>query len=95
MAGAIVKKIWPKFFNDIIKRQKRFEIRKDEDKVKVGDVLILKEWDPETKEYTGRELTCRVEYVFRGDKYKEDFGLKPGYCIIGFWVLPFTQGGKK
>ena len=90
----VKKKIWPQFFNDIVKRRKRFEIRKDEDKIKVGDLLVLQEWDPKTEEYTGREIDCKVEYVFRSDKYNEDFGLKPGYCVIGFWPLPFQKGVK-
>ena len=83
----IHKKIWPKFFRDVIYRNKRFEIRKDEDDIKPGDTLILTEWDPSRKKYTGLKLVCRVRYVFRSDDYEEDFGLKPGYCIIGFIML--------
>ncbi len=30
-----------------------------------GDILLLKEWDPKTKAYTGRELERKVGYVGR------------------------------
>ena len=78
------KKIWPKFFEDVLLRNKRFEIRKDEDDIQVGDILNLREWNPEKKEYTGREAACTVTYVFRADEYEQDWGLKPGIVIIGF-----------
>lgn len=83
----IHKKIWPSFFNDILYRNKRFEIRKDEDNIQRGDALILEEWDPSKEEYTGLKLVCRVRYVFRSDNYGQDFGLKPGYCVIGFALM--------
>ena len=78
------KKIWPQFFNDVLHHGKRFEIRKDEDDIQPGDILNLQEWDPAKEEYTGRQAACTVTYVFRADNYEQDFGLKPGICIIGF-----------
>ncbi len=35
-----------------------------------GDALLLKEWNPKTKEYTGRQVKKQVSYVakFRVDK---------------------------
>ena len=78
----IQKKILPNFFNDIIFNNKRFEIRKDEDEIQAGDVLILREWTGEN--YTGRVIGTNVLYVFRSDLYEQDYGLAPGYCIIGF-----------
>lgn len=83
----IQKKIQPRFFEDVLYHNKRFEIRKDEDGIVPYDTLILAEWDSETEEYTGRSLLCDVLYVFRADNYEHDFGLKPGYCVIGFMVV--------
>lgn len=80
----IEKKIWPEFFNDVLFNNKRFEIRKDEDDIQIGDFMVLKEWDPKAQEYTGRQMGCTVLYVFRADNNEQDFGLKPGYCVIGF-----------
>lgn len=78
----ISKKILPNFFNDILFNGKRFEIRKDEDDIQRGDIMCLKEWTGEA--YTGREINVAVQYVFRADNYEKDYGLKPGYCVIGF-----------
>ena len=42
--------------------------------VKEGDTLVLEEWDPKTKEYTGRKMEKEVGYVL---KFKlDDFGQK-------------------
>ena len=39
----IRKKILPQYFKDVCSEDKRFELRKDEDDVQVGDELILEE----------------------------------------------------
>lgn len=59
----IVKKIWPEYFQKILDGEKTFELRLNDFEIDQGDILILKEWDPETKEYTGREVAKRVGYV--------------------------------
>lgn len=81
----IQKKILPEFFKPLFEGYKNFEIRKDEDDVQLGDIFFLCEWDPAKKDYTGSLVTKRVKYVFRADDYEQDFGLKPGYCVIGFF----------
>ena len=45
----IKKKIWPEFFELVNSRKKNFELRLNDFKVKEGDTIILKEWDPKTK----------------------------------------------
>ena len=77
----IRKKIWPEYFEKVKSGEKNFEFRKDEDGVKVGDVLILEEWIPETKKYTGRSVRRTARYVIRN---AQDWGLMPNFCIIGF-----------
>ncbi len=61
----IEKKIWPKFFQSIIEGNKTFELRLADWECKKGDILILKEWDPEKKGYTGRTLEKAVNYVIK------------------------------
>ena len=39
----IEKKIKHEFFTEVLANTKTFELRKDEDDIQVGDVLILKE----------------------------------------------------
>ena len=61
----IKKKIWPQYFEKIKSGDKTFELRLADWKCNVGDVLILQEWNPETKSYTGRELSKTVSYVLK------------------------------
>ncbi len=59
------KKTWPKYFNMIKEGKKKFELRIADFDIKEGDTLILEEWDPETKEYTGKKIEKKVEFVIR------------------------------
>ena len=59
----IEKKVWPKYFQEIIEGKKTFELRLNDFEIEEGDVLFLKEWDPNTKDYTGRVLEKKVGYV--------------------------------
>lgn len=59
----IEKKVWPKYFQEILDGKKTFELRLNDFEINEGDVLVLKEWNPETKGYTGRELEKKVGFV--------------------------------
>lgn len=54
------KKIWPEYFEKVQSGKKKYELRLGDFRPQEGDVLILKEWDPKTKEYTGREVEKTV-----------------------------------
>lgn len=70
--STIKKKIPPDFYDLVNSNKKNFELRLNEFEVKEGDTLILEEWDPKTKEYTGRTIEREVGYVL---KFKlNDFG---------------------
>ena len=71
-------KTWPLYFRAIEMGRKKFEIRYNDRDFKVDDVVILKEWDPETETYTGAELTYRIGTMIT----EERWGLKPGYCVF-------------
>ncbi len=59
----IEKKIWPEYFSAILEGKKTFELRLNDFVVEAGDALLLREWDPATQEYTGREIEKEVGYV--------------------------------
>ena len=61
----IEKKVWPEFFQKIIDRTKTFELRLADFECNPGDTLVLREWNPGTKEYTGRVLEKKVTYVLK------------------------------
>jgi len=65
----IEKKAWPELFEKVLDGSKRFDMRLADININKGDTLVLKEWDPKTKEYTGRELRKIVGYVL---KFKPD-----------------------
>ncbi len=61
----IEKKILPEYFEKIKSRKKKFELRLNDFEIEEGDVLILREWNPNKKEYTGREIKKEVTDVSR------------------------------
>jgi len=61
----IEKKVWPEYFQQIIDNKKTFEVRLNDFEIEEGDTLALREWDPNTKSYTGREVEKEVGYVGR------------------------------
>ena len=61
----ITKKIWPEYFVKIKSGEKTFELRLADFKCQPGDILVLQEWDPKTKQYTGREIKKKVTYILK------------------------------
>ncbi len=66
----IKKKAWLELFEQVLRGKKTFDLRIADFEVKEGDTLILEEYDPETKQYTGRSIEKKVGYVlkFKADK---------------------------
>lgn len=73
----IEKKVLPQYYKGIRTHKKMFEIRKDEDGIRPGDLLILREWDG--KKYTGGRTRREVTAVLRDCP---EYGLMEGYCIL-------------
>ena len=59
----VEKKVRPEYFEAILAGKKTFELRLDDFEVHEGDTLLLREWEPRTKSYTGREISKTVGYV--------------------------------
>jgi len=83
----IEKKVWPEYFQKILDGVKTYELRLADFECNPGDILVLREWNPETKEYTGRSIEKNVTYVgkTKNQKFwtKEEIE-KYGFQIIGF-----------
>lgn len=71
-------KIWPEYFSAVQDGSKTFEIRNNDRGFAIGDTLVLKEWDPEKGELTGRELERKVSFLLPGG----NFGVEVGYCVM-------------
>jgi len=61
----IKKKKWPEYFEKTITGEKKIEVRLADFKLKKGDILVLEEYDPKTKQYTGRTIKKKVKKLFR------------------------------
>lgn len=61
----IEKKAWPELFEQILGGKKTFDLRLNDFEIAEGDTLVLREWNPETKEYTGRTIEKQVGFVGR------------------------------
>ena len=89
-------KTWPEFFASLLSGEKTFELRKNDRDFRIGDQLHLREWSPETKTYSGREIIKGVRYMLShrdGAGCAADFGLAPGYVILALSELP-SEGNK-
>lgn len=86
--ATIHKKIQPQYFEAIIAGKKNYELRLNDFKVQEGDTLVLEEWDPDMKSYTGRTIEKTVSYVgkFRIDDlfWSEEEIKEKGFQILAF-----------
>ena len=81
----IKKKIHPEYFEMVKSGKKKFELRLADFDISEGDTLILEEWNPETKEYTGRKLEKKVGYILKFDLDK--FSQKKEVEEKGLYVI--------
>ena len=82
--GEHVLKIYPKYFDDILEGNKNFEIRKNDRDFRVGDYIILREWD--NIHYSGRQIRAKISYML-DDKF---IGLADGYVAMGIKVIVYN-----
>ena len=77
-------KCFPKYFDALVDGLKNFEVRKNDRDYKVGDSLLIREYDSEKKSYTGYELYAPVVYILENN---ESFtGLAEGFVVLGLNV---------
>ena len=88
MSKVIKKKILPEYFRYVRRREKTFELRKDDSDYQVGDVLVLQEWNAEKQEYTGCRVTREITYILRD---APEYGLQEGYCILAMQPVCWRQ----
>jgi ribosomal protein S17 len=83
----IEKKVWPEFFQKILDGDKNFELRLADFKCQPGDVLVLKEWDPFARSFTGRSVEKEVTFVLKTKEinfWDQDDMEKYGFQVISF-----------
>ena len=84
-------KILSEYYSAVVSGAKKFEVRYNDRDYKVGDILLLREFDG--LRYTGRNTCVKVTYVLHGGAY----GLAEGYVILSItklkkFVAPSDKG---
>jgi ASC-1-like (ASCH) protein len=81
------KKVWPEYFQNILAGKKTYELRLADWDCHEGDLLLLREWDPITEEYTGREIEKIVTHV--GKTKDMNFWPKEAVERYGYQIISF------
>ena len=69
------------YFDDVWHGRKKIEVRKNDRDFQVGQQWILKEYDPESNTYSGREMGIKITYILDS----------PEYCKDGFVIFSFVN----
>ena len=70
-------KIHPKHYKDVLLGLKKIEIRLNDRNYQENDTLLLNEYNPTTRKYSGSQVTRKVDYIIRDVP-----GLNPNYVIM-------------
>lgn len=76
-------KIWPVYFREVESLRKKFELRLNDRDFQIGDILFLKEFNPDGIGYTGRILKRYITYIL--DSHID--GIQPGYVILSLSII--------
>jgi hypothetical protein len=79
MPNVHLLKIHPCYFKEVASGKKTFELRINDRDYKSGDTLRLREYDPESKEFTGRFVDAKAGYIWYS---KNPFPPCEEYAII-------------
>lgn len=81
MMGVHKLKIWPIFFHPILTGEKLVEVRRNDRNFRVGDLLVLREFDPDDETYTGREANATISHIAHPMEHP-GFGLEDGFVAM-------------
>lgn len=86
-------KTWPVPFSHLRQGSKTHEIRENDRNFRVHDILLLREWDPMTEQYSGRCIWAEVTYITRGFGYSpERKVLDENAVVMSIRVLAKREG---
>ena len=73
-------KIQEEYYIAVLEGRKRFEIRKNDRRFQVGDVVILNEVIGDQCDYSGRSLKVRIIYITEYEQKKDN-------VVFGFEMI--------
>jgi hypothetical protein len=65
-------KTWSEYFEKVYTGEKTFEVRVNDRDYNVGDILVLKEYNPDRATYTGRVAVRTVSYILDNPAFVKD-----------------------
>lgn len=81
-------KIWPEHFDMVRAGLKKAEIRKNDRYFRLGDHVVLEEYDPETGTCTGEWIDYGwINYILEG----KDLGLQDGFVMFSTTYVPASE----
>lgn len=81
----IRKKTWPELFQRMLEGKKTADVRLADFEINEGDILVLEEYDPKTKAYTGRVLKKKIKNL---NKVRlTDFNKPEDIEKYGHWII--------
>lgn len=75
-------KCWPEVFGEMLAGRKTAEFRLNDRDYQVGDGLLIREWCPDKRTYTHREIERQITHVL-----KDSFGVPKGYAMLSLASL--------
>lgn len=71
-------KIWPEYFEAVRIGLKNFEIRKNDRGFQIGETLRLREYNPNTEEFSGKSIERVITYIVEGPPFMAE-----GWAVLG------------
>jgi hypothetical protein len=76
----------PAYFDPVYRGVKTFEVRRDDRGFQKGDVIWLREFNPNARtpqqQYTGRSMLATISWILTGGQ----MGIEPGYVVMSIDV---------
>lgn len=86
-------KSWPQFYQPILNGTRTSDIRSKKDRTfKIGDKLVLEEYDPFKGSYTGRKQMVEVTHIISNETpcALSSVVLDNDYAVLSIKLAPFT-----
>ena len=88
--ATVKKKCWSEFFEQVLRGEKQYDVRLADFVCNPGDTLVLEEYDPNTKKYTGRKIEKKITYVVK-TKNNEAFWSKEDIETYGLQFIGLEE----
>lgn len=83
-------KSWVGLFEPLLKGEKKHDLRVMDRDYRIGDICKLREYQPVTKEYTGREVLVRITYITSAEHAAcafSPYALHPGMAVLSVELI--------